>query len=83
MEVTQQRAEVERRKRSEVPRAMAVGLLLDPTFFLKSCTCSICVSSYLSLTCASVRSSSLPTSILWTLGAPLRSDSLMFAWNVT
>lgn len=69
MEVTQQRAKVERRKRSEVPRAMAVGLLLDPTF-LKSHTCSICVSSYLSLTCARVRSRSLPTSLPWTLGPP-------------
>lgn len=59
MEVTQQRAKVERRKRSKMPRGMAVGLLFNTTFF-KNCTCSICVSSYLSLTCASISSSSLP-----------------------
>lgn len=59
MEVTQQRAKVERRKRSKMPRGMAVGLLFNTTF-LKNCTCSICVSSYLSLTCASISSSSLP-----------------------
>lgn len=59
MEVTQQRAKVERRKRSKMPRGMDVGLLFDTTF-LKNCTCSICVSSYLSLTCASFSSSSLP-----------------------
>ncbi|XP_036987002.2 NIPA-like protein 2 isoform X1 [Artibeus jamaicensis] len=48
MEVTQQRAKVERRKRPSRPRGMALGLLLDTTF-LKNCTCSVCVSSYLSL----------------------------------
>ncbi|VCW70732.1 unnamed protein product [Gulo gulo] len=32
MEVTQQRAKVERRKRSELSRGMATGLLFDPTF---------------------------------------------------
>lgn len=60
MEVTQQRAKVERRKRSKLPRGIAVGPLLDTTF-LKNCTCSICVSSYFMLTCASVRVSPPPT----------------------
>ncbi|XP_058420676.1 NIPA-like protein 2 isoform X1 [Diceros bicornis minor] len=59
MEVTQQRAKVQRRKRSKMPRGMAVGLLFDTTF-LKNCTCSICVSSYFMLTCARISFSHLP-----------------------
>lgn len=54
MEVTQQRAKVERRKRPKMPRGVALGLIFNTTF-LKNCTCSICVSSYFMLTCASIR----------------------------
>lgn len=79
MEVTQHRAKVERRKKPKTPRGMAVGLLLDTTF-LKHCTCSICVSSYFTLTCAHSIQASPP---LWTIRALLISNSLMLSWNAT
>lgn len=79
MEVTQHRAKVERRKKPKTPRGRAVGLLLDTTF-LKHCTCSICVSSYFTLTCAHSIQASPP---LWTIRAPLISNSLMLSWNAT